>query len=552
MTFDWRPHEPDSARAQQYVRDGFWNDESLGEILAAGLHDAPDALFVARSDRRPYRGTFAEVDDLARRVASGLAARGIGEGDAVAFQLPNWVEAAATFYAVAYLGAIVVPIVHFYGTKEVGYILRRTRVKALITADHFGAQDFLANLAALRAEGLPDLEWCAVVSDDGATTGVRGDIPFRDLVADPIAGPVPVDPSAPALIAYTSGTTADPKGVVHVHRTINAEIRQLGAVQDPPDPTRVVVPDTINGAPVGHGIGMLGALLIPVWRRRPVHLIDVWDPGRVLAAMVAEQLSAGQGSTVFLTSLLDHPDFDPDVHPKLMPQIGLGGSAVPLAVCERALGLGIQTMRSFGCTEHPSITGSTWGDPWEQRAGTDGRPLPGVDMRIVDDEGRDVPAGLPGEIWSRGPDCCFGYTDPVVTAASFEGEWYCTGDIGVVDEHGCLRITDRKKDIIIRGGENISAAEVEELLIRLPGVAEVAVVAAPDARLGEHAAAFVRMQPGGEGAPTLDAVRAHLERAGLARQKWPEEIHDIDVFPRTPSGKVQKFALRARLRGEMP
>ena len=225
-TFDWRPHEPDAERARRYVREGFWNDESLGQILAAGLHDAGDAAFVVRSDRRPFRGTFADVDDLARRVARGLAARGIREGDAVAFQLPNWVEAAATFYATAYLGAIVVPIVHFYGTKEVGYILRRTRVKALVTADRFGAQDFLANLAALRDDGLPDLEWCAVVSDDGATTGVAGDMTFAELAAhDPVEGPVAVDPSAPALIAYTSGTTADPKGVVHVHRTINAEIR---------------------------------------------------------------------------------------------------------------------------------------------------------------------------------------------------------------------------------------------------------------------------------------------------------------------------------------
>jgi acyl-CoA synthetase (AMP-forming)/AMP-acid ligase II len=232
-----------------------------------------------------------------------------------------------------------------------------------------------------------------------------------------------------------------------------------------------------------------------------------------------------------------------------MPQIGLGGSAVPLAVCERARALGIDTVRSFGCTEHPSITGSAWSDPWEQRSGTDGRALPGVEMRLVDDEGRDVPLGEAGEIWSRGPDCCFGYTDPAVTAASFVGEWYCTGDIGVLDERGCLRITDRKKDIIIRGGENISAAEVEDLMMRLPGVAEVAVVAAPDTRLGEHAAAFVRMQPGGV-VPELGDVRAHLEHAGLARQKWPEEIHGVEVFPRTPSGKVQKFALRARLRGD--
>src|ERR1700693_2574274 len=160
MAFDWQPREPDAERAQSYVRAGFWNDESLGGILATGLRAVPDHAFTVRSERFPFRGTFGAVDDRAGRVAAGLRARGIGPGDAVAFQLPNWVDAAATFYAIAYLGAIVVPIVHFYGAKEVAYILRRTRVKALVTADRFGAQDFLANLDGLRAD-LPDLEWAA-------------------------------------------------------------------------------------------------------------------------------------------------------------------------------------------------------------------------------------------------------------------------------------------------------------------------------------------------------------------------------------------------------
>jgi acyl-CoA synthetase (AMP-forming)/AMP-acid ligase II len=304
------------------------------------------------------------------------------------------------------------------------------------------------------------------------------------------------------------------------------------------------------GAPVGHGIGMLAALLVPVWRHRGIHLVDVWDPGRVLATMLAEGLSAGQGATFFLTSLLDHPDFDPALHAKLMPFIGLGGSSVPAAVTERARGLGIECTRSFGATEHPSITGSRPSDSWEQRCLTDGVALPGVELRLVDDVGNDVARGEPGEIWSRGPDCFWGYTDPARTAEAFSTDgWYATGDIGVLDSAGCLSITDRKKDIIIRGGENVSALEVEELLLRLPGVAEVAVVAAPDARLGEHACAFVRTLPG-SAAPSLDAVRAHLEQAGLARQKWPEELRAATEFPRTASGKIQKFVLRRQLRDE--
>ena len=552
MPFDWQPREPDAERARGYVRDGFWNDETLGRILATGLRDVPDHAFTVRSDRRPFRGTFRDVDAMACRVAAGLRARGIGPGDAIAFQLPNWIEAAATFYAIAYLGAVVVPIVHFYGAKEVGYILRRTRVKALVTADRFGHQDFLANLDALRTEGdLDDLEWVAVVGESAP----GGTFVFADLLGHgSIDAPVAVDPMAPALIAYTSGTTSDPKGVVHVHRTINAEIRQLSAIQSnrgvPDDDPNAI--DMLTGAPVGHGIGMLAALLTPVFRRRNVHLIDVWDPKRVLAAMVEDHVSAGQGATFFLTSLLDHPDFDPAVHAPLMAHIGLGGAAVPIAVCERARELGIDCTRSFGSTEHPSITGSTFEDPWDQRARTDGRPLPGVEMRLVGEDGRDVGVGEPGEIVSRGPDCFFGYTDPARTAEAIDADgWYATGDVGVLDANGCLAITDRKKDIIIRGGENISAQEVEELIVRLPGVAECAVVAAPDPRLGEHAAVFVRLLSG-QDEPSLDAIRAHLQAAGLARQKWPEEVRSVEEFPRTPSGKVQKFVLRERLRDEAP
>ncbi|HEX5097673.1 MAG TPA: AMP-binding protein [Acidimicrobiia bacterium] len=542
---DFTPREVDDEHARRYVREGFWVDQSMGELLGTGLSDGAANAFVTRSDRHAFRGTIADVDALARRVATGLRARGIGPGDPVAFQLPNWLEAAATFYAVSYLGAVIVPIVHFYGPKEVGYILRKTRVKALITTQYFGHQNFANNLAQLREEGLPDLEWVAFVDTGEGIAG--GDIDFADLAAaDALVTPASVDPREPALIAYTSGTTSDPKGVVHSHRTINAEIAQLSAMMANRENPAMIV-----GAPVGHGIGMLAALLTPVFRRSAIHLIDVWDPGTVLAAMLAENLSSGQGSTFFLTSLLDHPDFDPDRHAKLMPFVGLGGSAVPAAVGERCFKLGIEVARSFGSTEHPSITGCRPEEPREKRINTDGRPLPGVELRLVDDDGKDVDAGTPGEIWSRGPDCFVGYTDTAATRNAFSADgWYMTGDIGVLDEDGFLAITDRKKDIIIRGGENVSAQEVEELLVRMPDVAEVAVVAAPDARLGEVACVFFRMQPG-RPAPTLAEMRTHLDNAGLAKQKWPEHVRSVDEFPRTPSGKVQKFVLRERLRAEM-
>ncbi len=534
-TWGLRPMPPDLA--ERYIAEGFWRDESLGHLLAGAIAAQPDLTLKIHSATRPWQGSFTDVLDAASHVAGALRANGIGAGDVVAFQLPNWVEAAVTFWAAALVGAVVTPIVHFYGAKEVGYILRRTGVRALITADRFGRNDYIATLEGLR-EDTPALELVAVVGDSPVPPWA---VPFQRLLeGEPLGAPAPVDPSAPALVAYTSGTTADPKGVVHSHRTIGFEIRQLSGMQTGNPPLLV-------GAPVGHGIGMLSGLLVPVWKHQPINLIDVWDPAAVLAAMVQDNIASGSGATYFLTSLLDHPDCS-EAHLRLMSRIGLGGSPVPAAVTDRMTALGISAVRSYGSTEHPSTTGSRHEDPMDKRCYTDGRPLTGVEIKTVDDDGVSTDTLVPGEILSRGPDCCIGYTDPALTAATFDAQgWYSTGDIGVIDADGFLSIVDRKKDIIIRGGENISALEIEELLLRIPNVAEAAVVAAPDHRLGEHACAFLRVMPGAA-EPDLTTVKAHLEQAGLARQKWPEELHVVTELPRTASGKVQKYVLRDTLR----
>ena len=537
--FGLRPMPSDLA--ERYMAEGAWDDRSLGQFLRDALHQDPTRRIRIWSPTHPHLGTVGDVYEEALRVAGGLRALGLGPGDVVAFQLPNWVEAAVTFYANAMLGVTLVPIVHFYGPKEVGFILRQSRARALIIVSRIGQRDYLSELATIR-DGLTDLDHVIVVgADDEADLG-PGQLSFEDVRrSEPIDGPVAVDPDGPALIAYTSGTTADPKGVVHTHRTLGCEVRQLSGHQASRDRPALV------GAPVGHAIGMLGGLLCPLVGGRPLYLIDGWDPPTVLEAMVEEQISAGSGSTYFFTSLLDSPGFGPE-HVKLMHYIGLGGSPIPDAVAERADELGISLVRSYGCTEHPSVTGSAHEAPREKRIHTDGCPLEWVEIRTVDEDGNDVGIGEAGEILSRGPDRFAGYTDPKLSAEAIDADgWFRTGDVGVIDAEGYLTITDRVKDIIIRGGENVSAAEVEQLLAHMKGVAEVAVVAAPDERLGEHGCAFFRMQPDSE-PPDLEAVRAHLSAAGLARQKWPEELRVVDELPRTPSGKVQKFVLRQRLR----
>jgi acyl-CoA synthetase len=536
MRDHWEIRKTSPELTESYLEQGLWTEDTLASVLDAALREHADLTFRVWSQQRPYQGTVGDVHELAGRIAGGLSARGIGRGDVVAFQIPSWMEAAATFWGAALCGAVVLPIVHFYGPREVGFILRQTGARAFLTADRFRNFDYLASLASVRAQA-QDLE--LVVAIGQAPDSV---LPFEALADHaPLEALPKLDPADPAVVAYTSGTTSSPKGVIHTHRSILAETKQLSNMQAEGELA------TLSGAPVGHFIGMLTGLLLPPVRGLPIHLIDVWDPAAVLSAMLEANLSAGGGSPYFLDSLLDHSDCTPE-HVKRMPTIGLGGAPVPAAVGERAESLGISIIRSYGCSELPSVTGARHEDPREKRMYTDGAALPGVEMRIVDEAGRDLPPGESGEILARGPELFAGYVDASLTADAFvDGDWLATGDIGVVNEHGWLTITDRKKDIIIRGGENISAGEVEELLAQMPGVAEVAVVAGPDPRMGERACAFLRPRPGSK-APDLAAVQQSLAAAGLTRQKWPEEIHEVDEFPRTPSGKIKKFELRTWLR----
>jgi len=534
-----RPIPPDLER--RYTADGWWTDDTLGAMVARQLAKHPEARVATWSRTNQWQGSYADVDAEARRVVTLLRDAGVEPGEAVAFQLPNWREAVVAFAALAMGGYTLVPIVHIYGRKEVAFILAQSGAAAYVSPLAFGHVDY----AEIVATAAPESLRLHVVVDADAPPASLG--PVRSLLweecehCDP-AGELPaVRPDEVAVLAYTSGTTSDPKGVIHDHRTLLSELRHMAAWMNPDKPK-------LMGSPVTHATGMLGAVLGPLVAGVDIYLIDRWDPGHALEIMRAAKVGGGSGASVFLASLLDHPDFTPE-HAALMDEVGLGGAPVPIALGERAARHGVAIIRSYGSTEHPSTTGCYFTDTPDQRHRTDGRALDAVEMRLLDEDGNEVPRGTPGEIFSRGPDLCLGYTDPAQNEAFDADGWYRTGDIGVLDEGGFLTITDRAKDMIIRGGENVSPAEVEQALQSLQGVAEVAVVAAPDARLGEHACAIFRMQPGAA-PPTLEDVTAHLAGSGLARQKWPEELRVVDDFPRTAAGKIRKVDLRARLREE--
>jgi acyl-CoA synthetase len=533
LTKTWTTVTASPELSDQYRNRGWWDDRTLPTLLADALNASASRRFCVHSRDRPWRGTIGDVVGIARRLANGLRLRGIGPGDPVAFQLPNSVEATAVFYGLAMLGAVLVPIGHTAGARELRHALRESGARALLVGnrrEHGFAFD------ALDDDDAGPLELIFAVGDGLAPAGV---ISFDDLVdVAPVDEVADVDPAQPAVIGWTSGTTGSPKGVLLAHRAMCAETRwHMSPMIDG------LSPRLASTSPVSHVTGMLVSVLVPPLLGREIHLLDFWDPARVLELMTAESLSAGTGAPLFLSSLIESPGCTP-AHHALIKASSLGGAAVRPELITRADTLGIVAMRGYGCTEHPSISLGDVTHTLAHRAFTDGKLCAGVEVRIVREDGRDAAAGEAGEVLTRGPDLFCGYTDSTLNVDAFDDGWFRTGDIGRLSEECYLIIVDRKKDIIIRSGLNISAAEVEAALASMPQIADVAVVAAANARTGEHACAFVRPATGCA-VPTMAQIQAHMANAGLAKYKWPEEIrlHPED-FPRTAAGKVRKADLR--------
>jgi acyl-CoA synthetase (AMP-forming)/AMP-acid ligase II len=297
--------------------------------------------------------------------------------------------------------------------------------------------------------------------------------------------------------------------------------------------------------PPGHVAGLLNLLRI-LLLGTPTVIMQAWDAALAASLIDRHAVTSSGGAPVQLSGLLDQQAKGTAILATLREFL-TGAAPVPASLIRRADAAGITAYRSYGSSEHPTVTTGSVADSLDRRAATDGRLIAGNEIRIVDADGRDVPAGQDGEILTRGPELFTGYSDAALNTAAFlPGRWFRTGDVGRLDADGYLTVTDRLKDIIIRGGENISSKEVEDLLITHPAVADVAVIAAPDPVMGERVCAVVVTRPGSSF--DVAQARAHFAAAGVARQKTPEVVMLMDELPRTPSGKVRKDALRAARR----
>jgi acyl-CoA synthetase (AMP-forming)/AMP-acid ligase II len=540
----WDPRAvlPDATRRAREQLDARWFSDdqprpTLAQTLAEGarLHAATPLIF--HSDLYPAEVRLDELHARAQIVAGNLHRLGIEAGDAVAVQLPNWPQTAVAYYAIAALGAVLIPIVSIYGPAEVGFILRESGARALIMPDRYRRIDAARDVPRLGET--PHLRQIVIVGEDTPDDTVN----WRELERPADEFPPPeLDSRSLAVIVYTSGTTADPKGAQHSHDSVIAE---LWKGPTPP----IGVPGTVNlqPFPAGHTAG-LAALFGPACHGYPTVLLDTWDADACARLIQKHRVTAMAGTPFLISTMLDAADAGGIDISSLRHGI-TGGAGVPPSLVERADRLGWRVGRCYGATEQPSITGCASSDPLQKRAESDGRPLGENQIRIVDADGNDVSIGVEGEIISAGPEQFISYTDERLNRDAFTPDgWFRTGDVGRLDADGYLTITDRRKDIIIRGGENISSQEVENILLRHPAVSEVAVVAMPDAAYGERVCAFVVTREGRE--LDLEAIREHFVNASVARHKTPEFVRVVSDLPRTPAGKVKKAALRADLRAE--
>lgn len=465
---------------------------TFAAILDDHAARTPGKLAVVAGDEHC---TYAELDARVTHAASFLRHAGVSRDDVVSSQLANGVDALVLAFAANRLGAVHNPIATIAGARELTFILEQADTRVFI-------------------DGPGHALFTSVPTDSSA----------------PIAPPAPRD--VPRVLVYTSGSTAQPKGVLHSDATLLEECAAQTQYHGLNADEVFVMP-----SPVAHVSGLIYGVLLPIYLGATSVLLARWDATAFLTAIERERGTFSGGATPFLEGLVDHPDLE-RFDLASFRRFPCGGADVPPELIRRARSrLGILTGRGFGSTEFPSITSSAGPDePEDKRAETDGRPIGTNRIRLSAD----------GEIEATGPELFLGYLDASLDADTFTPDgWLRTGDLGTIDADGYLTITGRAKDVIIRFGEKIPAKDVEQLVLEHPAVVDAAVIALPDARTGERVCACIVVDPTLR-APTLAALGEFLRVRGLGSRRLPEQVEIVDVLPHTPGGKVDKRALRER------
>lgn len=523
------------ARIRDCAGRGFWRNETLEVYLDRWATRWPEKTAIVDG---VGRYSYADLARTVERVAQGLAAHGLGRGDVISCQLPNWNEFIIVLLAAARLGAVVHPIPPIYRASELRFMLNRLESRVVVVPGTFRGFDHPAMLAALRPE-VPSVEHVFVAR------GRSGDgmLPFTALTdtaweaREGRKGLPGSDPNQVSEVIFTSGTTGEPKGVMHTPNTILAIIYPL--IERLAFSERDVV---LMSSTFAHQTGYLYGYCLTMMLGATGVWLDVWNAAEAARLIEAHRVTFTMGATPFLQDLT-YVTAGHDLS-SLRVFISAGAPIPRPLVRDAHARLGCAISPGWGMTENGLVTCNGLDDPEDKVFTTDGCPLSGMELQVVDGDGQSLPAGTEGDLLVRGASQFVGYFKrPDFTQESYTAEgWFRTGDRGRLDADGYLSITGRSKDLIIRGGENIPVVEVENVLYTHPKIAGVAVVGMPDPRLGERACAFAIPRPGQS--LTLAELVAYLESKQLARPKFPERLEIVSEFPMTPSGKIQKFRLR--------
>ncbi|WP_210483553.1 AMP-binding protein [Microvirga antarctica] len=526
----------DPERSDAYVADGLWNNRTLIDAFDEHVGATPDKMLCVAA--RDVRWSYRDVADKVEVLAANLAGLGIGHGDVLSVQLPNWGEFLLIHLAATRLGAVTNSLLPIYRSKDIAYIIGLAKAKVAIIPNDFRGYDYPGTYRKLRPD-LPDLERIFVVGDACPVDMT----PFSDLMIENGAAKVPrrkFDGNDVTILIFTSGTESSPKGVMHSHNSLMygnlAGAQRLSLTSD-----EVVW----AVSPICHATGIEWNLRQAVVLGGTLVMQEIWNPELALELIEKERCTYTCAATPFATMLLESPSLATRDLSSFRVFL-CGGAAIPPTLgAEVRESIGCNLVPCWGMSECFAATMGSVTDPDDRRWGTDGSALPGAEVAILGEDRISVlKDGEIGEIGTRGPHVCLGYfRDPERTAETFSRDgWLFSNDLGFIDDAGYLKVVGRKKDIINRGGLKVSAQEVETAIAGHPVVLRVALVGIPDRRLGEKGCAFIVPREGKD--LSLEDVTGFLDKLGIAKYKFPEFLCLVEELPMTPTGKVQKFKLK--------
>lgn len=522
-------------RRAAYRQQGLWGDASLADYWQQTARAMPDKIAVVDNHGASY--TYSALDHAASCLANWMLAKGIESGDRIAFQLPGWCEFTVIYLACLKIGAVSVPLLPSWREAELVWVLNKCQAKMFFAPTLF-KQTRPVDLILPLQNQLPQLQQIVGVDKLAPATS---SLSLSQIIADniPLTTAITTHGDELAAVLFTSGTEGLPKGVMLTHNNILASERAYCARLNLTWQDVFMMP-----APLGHATGFLHGVTAPFLIGARSVLLDIFTPDACLALLEQQRCTCMLGATPFVYDLLNVLEKQPADLSALRFFL-CGGTTIPKKVARECQQRGIKLLSVYGSTESSPHAVVNLDDPLSRFMHTDGYAAAGVEIKVVDDARKTLPPGCEGEEASRGPNVFMGYFDePELTARALDEEgWYYSGDLCRMDEAGYIKITGRKKDIIVRGGENISSREVEDILLQHPKIHDACVVAMPDERLGERSCAYVVLK-----APhhslSLEEVVAFFSRKRVAKYKYPEHIVVIEKLPRTASGKIQKFLLR--------